>query len=507
MRRLTSDILFDSQHLSRDLAGKSVRGGITTMTAQAAQFVLQLAGTMVLARLLTPNDYGLIGMVMVVVHFAAMFKDAGLAMATVQKERISHEQISTLFWINVLISAFLGSCVLAGSPLVAWFYGKPELAPVTAALSLSLLISGLTIQHQALLRRHMQFGTLAAIQIASYVANVIVTILLALAGWRYWALVGGTLMTGLSGTLLTFFFCPWVPGWMQKRTGIRSMLKFGGHLTGFNFVNYFSRNADNILVGKFLGADALGLYAKAYQLFMLPIGQIAVPMSQVAIPILSSLRSQPERYVNYYRRLLDIMASLAMPATAYCAIEAEFLIEVLLGPEWMGVVPVFRILAVAGLIQAIAGTRGLVLLSCGFSRRYFHWGLFNAILCVASFVVGLPFGIEGVAGAYTIANYAILLPSLFLCFHQTPVTVSMFMKALVPSLLVSGAATLGVVYAKWMHSPDTVLAHALYASIFVTLYAGLSFCRQSIRETSSLVFRQLAYKNGRTRQFASQNCR
>jgi PST family polysaccharide transporter len=283
-------------------------------------------------------------------------------MATVQKENISHEQISTLFWLNILISAFLGLCVLAGSPLVAWFYGRPELTAVTAALSVSFLISGLMIQHQALLRRHMRFGTLAVIQIASYVANLIVTISLALLGWRYWALVGGTLATALSGTLLTLFFCPWMPGRMRKGTGVRGMLKFGGHLTSFNFVNYFSRNADNILIGKFIGADALGLYAKAYQLLMMPITQIRNPLDQVAMPVLSSLRNQPERYVKYYQRLVDIIASLTMPLTVYCAIEADFLIQLLLGPKWEGVVPVFRILAIAGLVQAVASTRGLVLI-------------------------------------------------------------------------------------------------------------------------------------------------
>src|SRR4030042_2541433 len=148
MLRLPKDTLFESNHLSCDLAQKSVRGGITHMTAQGVQFVLQIAGTMVLARLLTPNDYGLIGMVTVVVNFATMFKDAGLSMATVQKENISYEQISTLFWLNVLISAFLGLCVLVGSPMVAWFYGRPELTTVTAALSVSFLISGLTSQQQ-----------------------------------------------------------------------------------------------------------------------------------------------------------------------------------------------------------------------------------------------------------------------------------------------------------------------------------------------------------------------
>jgi len=467
------------------------------MTAQGIQFALNLAGTMVLARLLTPNDYGLIGMVTIVVNFAAMFKDAGLSMATVQKECISHEQISTLFWLNVLISVSLGLCVLVGSPLLAWFYGRPELTAVTAALSVSFLISGLTIQHQALLRRHMRFGTLAVIHIFSYVFNLIVAILLALLGWRYWALVGGTLATALSSTLLTFFFCPWMPGQMKKGTGVRGMLKFGGHLTGFNFVNYFARNGDNLLIGKFVGADALGLYAKAYQLFMMPITQVRAPLEHVAIPVLSSLQNQPVRYIKYYQRLIDITASLTIPLTLYCAIEADFLVRILLGRQWLGAVSVFRILAIAALIQPTVSTRSLVLISQGFSDRYLYFGVFNAILAVTSFLFGLPFGIEGVAAAYAIANYVILIPSLFYCFHRTPVTVSLFMKALISPMLAGMLAAGCAMLMKYGSAGDSLIAHILFAGIFIGIYGGLSFCRKSIRETSGLLLKGLPILCGR----------
>ena len=303
MKRLTRDVLFNSEYLSQDLAQKSVRGGMATMTAQVIRFVLGTASTVVLARLLTPEDFGLIAMVTVVVGFAQMFKDAGLSMATVQKDRISHEQISTLFWINIIISAFLGVCVLVASPLVAKFYGRPELAAVTAVLSVSFIMSGLTIQHQALLRRHMRFGSLAIIQIVSQIITLVVTIVLALLGWRYWALVGGTITTALTGMILTLFFCPWVPGRMRKGTGIRDMLKFGMNLTSSSFLNYASRNVDKILIGATWGAGSLGLYNKAYSLLLLPIGEINAPMSSVAIPALSRLQNDPERGVDNTPRL------------------------------------------------------------------------------------------------------------------------------------------------------------------------------------------------------------
>lgn len=443
MKRLTRDVLFDSRGLSRDLAGKSVRGGMTTMTAQGVQFLLQVAGTMVLARLLTPSDYGLIGMVMVVVQFAAMFKDAGLAMATVQRETISHEQISTLFWINVLISGFLGLCVLASAPLVARFYGKPELTAVTAVLSLSFLVTGLTIQHQALLRRHMQFGTLAVIHIATYVANLVVTVLMALAGLRYWALVGGTLVTALSGTLLTLFFCPWMPGRMHKGTGVRSMLKFGGHLTGFNFVNYFSRNADNILIGKFIGADALGLYAKAYSLLMLPITQINIPLTSVAVPAFSRLQNDPNRLRSYYRRGLTLACLLGMPVVAFSFVKADEIVAIALGPRWTESARIFRILAVAAFIGTTNGAgSGWIFVAMGNVRRQFLTSIPRVIVLSAAFVVGLRWGAVGVAAAFSIYTLVGRIPTVMVCFHRTVLRLSDFVASVWrPSLtsLVAGA--------------------------------------------------------------------
>lgn len=502
MNRLAKNEIFESGHLSRDLLKKSVRGGMTTMIARWTQFVLQLTGTVVLARLLTPNDYGLIGMVYVVVRFAEMFKTAGLSMATVQKENISPGQISTLFWLNGLISLFLGLCILASAPLMAWFYGRSELTAITAALSPPFIISGLTIQHQALLRRHMRFGSQAVIDIASEIAYLIVTILLALAGWRYWALVCGLLATALSNTLLTFFFCPWIPGAMRKGTGVRGMLWFGGYLTGGNFMNYFAGNADNILIGKFIGADALGLYGKAYKMLKMPISQIRGPMNKVAMPVLSSLQNQPERYVKYYQRLVDIIASLSIPLMLYCAIEADFLVHTLLGQQWLGVVPVFRLLAIAGLIHPVASTRGVVLASMGFSNRYFYFEVFYTIVTVVSYIAGLPFGIKGVAAGYTVGRYLVLIPSLFYCFHKTPITVSLFIRTVASPMLTAFLAAGFVILMKYGGTGDSIISHILYAAIFMVVYSGLSFCRKSVRETSGMLLKSLPIFSRKTGEVA-----
>ena len=422
MKRLTSDIIFESTQLSDGLAEKSVRGGMATMGSQGIRFVFQVASTMVLARLLTPADYGLIGMVTVVVNFATMFKDAGLSMATVQKDNISHEQISTLFWINVLISVVLGVCVLIGSPLVAAFYCKPELNAITAVLSISFIFSGLSIQHAALLRRHMCFGNLAIVQIATQVITLTVTIFLALYGWRYWALVGGSLTTALFTVILTFFFCPWMPGRMQKGTGVRDMLKFGGHLTGFEFINYFSRNADNILIGRFLGPNALGLYAKAYQIVYMPLANIRNPINAVAFPVLSKLQSDPERFRRYYRKIVFTIAFCSMPPMVLCIIFPEELIRLIFGEQWIEMKVVFRLLAIAGYTQTVTGTRGMLLLACGHSGLYFKLGAVGAFLAVTGFGIGIFWGITGVAASFVVVSYVPQYLMFSVTFRVTPCT-------------------------------------------------------------------------------------
>jgi len=413
MKRLTTEIIFKSNDLSNDLARKSVRSGMTTMGAQVAQFILRIGGTVVLARLLTPADYGLVGMVTVVVNFAAMFKDAGLSMATVQKENISHEQISTLFWLNVIISTGLGLCVLAGSPLVAWFYGKPELTAVTAALSLAFILSGLTIQHQALQRRHMRFGTLAGIQITSQFIALTVMIVLAYFGWSYWALVVGALSQALVDSLLTLTFCPWIPGKMQRGTGVRDMLKFGGHLTGFNFVNYFARNADNILIGKFIGAGALGIYDRAYQLLMLPITMLSGPLSNVAVPALCRLNDDRDRLHKYYLHILYLLSLVGGPIAGIAYLASKDIVIILLGPTWAPVGDVFKYLAIGGLLQPLYNTQAWLHLAVGRSDRVLLWGLVGTPIIVGSFLIGLIWGINGVAFCYSLAIIVTTIGSLF----------------------------------------------------------------------------------------------
>lgn len=420
-----------------ELKRKSVRGGAVVLVAQATTVAIQLTSTVVLARLLMPDDYGVLAMVMAITGFAGLFRDLGLSAAAIQKPDLSRPQQSNLFWLNVAMGALLTAIVAACSPLVAWFYGSPELTLVTLALSASFLISSLGTQHGARLIREMQFARQAVSSISGALVSLAVSIFLASLGFSYWALVWGILSGGLTSTLALFVLSPFRPEPPSRGTGIREMLKFGANVTGFEFVNYFHRNLDNILIGRFWGAEALGLYSRAYQLLMFPIQNIRGPINTVAFPALSKLRPEPEAYRAYYRRVSSIVAFISMPLCGFLFVSSGPIIQLALGNQWLGVVPIFSVLAISGFIQPVASLRGLVMLSTARGSAYLNWGIFNAVAVSLAFVLGVPWGAIGVASSYAIVNYAILYPSLILAFKDTPLRTCDFFEPLLRPVVAS----------------------------------------------------------------------
>ena len=406
-------MFFDTSHLKTDLKGRSVRGGAVTMAAQGMRFFLQMGSTVVLARLLTPQEFGLIAMVTAVTGFVVMFKDMGLSMATVQKDEINHGQISTLFWINVALSIGVMLVVAALAPVIAWFYDEPRLTWITLALAGAFIFGGLTIQHQALLRRNMHFGRLALIQIISMLVGIVAAIIAAWYGAGYWALVIMQLATAVTSAIAVWVACGWRPGRPVRRSGVREMLAFGGNLTGFNFLNYFARNADNLLIGKFWGSGSLGLYSRAYGLLMLPIRQINAPLAAVAIPTLSRLQDDSERYRRYYLKTISLIAFITMPAVMFMIVMSEEIIRIVLGSQWMGAIPIFSFLGIAALAQPIANANGWLLATQGRVNELLRWGFIGGTMAVMSIVAGLPWGGTGVAACYALSGLLIRTPLSF----------------------------------------------------------------------------------------------
>lgn len=420
---------FGNGHILTDLKAKSVRGGMVTMLDYGANFVLRTGATVVLARILTPEDYGLISMVTAITAFVMMFRDMGLSTATIQKAEINHSQVSTLFWLNVAVGFGLSVITVGLAPVIAWFYSDQRLIWITLILSSGFLFTGFVVQHQALLRRQMRFGILAVVRIISLVTGIAAAILAAHFGAGYWALVVMQLMIPAGDAVGLWLSCRWRPSWPGRGSGVRSMVYFGLNITGFNIANTFSRNLDNVLIGRCWGPGILGLYSRAYQFLLWPISYIRVPLTLVAIPAMSRLQNDPVRFRMYYAKLVSMLAFVSMPLMIFLAVCSENVVVLLLGEKWLGAGILFKIMALTGFMQTVGTTTGLVQVSHGQAGRYLKWGLISSLFTVASFFIGLPWGATGVACSYAISYYLILFPSLWFCFRFTPVTISVFLKA------------------------------------------------------------------------------
>ena len=442
---------FRTDHLRINLGGRAARGGAIAIASQGLKFFITIAATSVMARLLTPQDYGLIGMVAFVTGFVSMYKDLGLSAATIQKSEISSAQISTLFWVNVALSIGITLFTSAIAPLVAWFYGEPRLTLITVVTSAGFLISGLAVQHEALLRRQMRYFALAAIGLTSVIAGYIVGIIMAWRGFSYWALVASQLAVVTMSTFLTVSLCRWVPSLPKRDTGVRSMIKFGGNLTGFTTINYFSRNLDNLLIGRFWGAQQLGLYSRAYQLMGLPIDQINEPITSVAVPSLSRLTNSPEEYRRAYLRMLEKIALLTMPGVVLMIVTSDWIIHIVLGSQWVGAVRIFVLLGISALFQPVANTTGWLLVSQGRTNHMLQWGLISGPIIMTSIVVGLPWGAVGVAASYAFTRVCIVDPLLYwFVGRKGPVRTMDFYKTMAPFVVSSLCALLAVLaFRRW----------------------------------------------------------
>ena len=403
----------------KDLKQRTLRGGLARLLAQAANFLLRMGSLMVLARLLGPNDFGLVGMVTAFTGVLNLFRDFGLSSAAVQRKTVTDDQISTLFWINLAIGTLLGLSAAAMAPALAAFYHEPRLVRVTAFLAAGFLFNAAGVQHSVLLQRQMRFTALAVIGVVSLIVGTAIAIGGARAGYGYWALVFMTVSSPLIETIGFWLATGWVPGWPRRRTGMRSMMRFGGTLTLNGLVAYVAYNAEKVLIGRFWGADAIGIYGRAYQLVSVPTNNLNSAVGEVAFSALSRLQDNPDRFRTYFLKGYSLVLAMTIPLTITCVIFADDIVAVLLGPKWKDAVVSFRLLAPTILVFAIINPLGWLLYSLGLVRRGLKIALVFAPTIICGYVMGLPYGPKGVALAYSAVMILWVIPFIAWCVKGT----------------------------------------------------------------------------------------
>lgn len=419
----------------RRLAAVSARGALWMLMSQGVIFVTNFIGVVILARFLTPSDFGIMAMAATVSNLIMMFRDAGLTTPVVQRRDLSHAQLSALYWVNVGFGIALTLTTILMAPVVAWFYDQPDLTVIVAVLATGFLIGTTGALQDAMLRRNLRFRALAGIKGTAAVVALVAGVAAAWMGYGIWALVIMRLTQTATQGFGSWLASRWRPGWYRRGTEVKSLLAVAGHVSGSQLSIYLSRNADNVLIGWYWGEHLLGLYAQAYKLLMFPMNQIGPTLNGVMLPLLSKLQGDPAAYRSAYRRVTEKVVILTMPLTCLVLVFPGEVIHVLLGPQWAGAAPILAWFGIAMIYQPVAATSGCLLMSQGRSGLLLRQGLISASTTVLAFAVALPFGPEWVAASFVLSGLILRLPFVFWQIgREGPVRTSDQYRLLIPSL-------------------------------------------------------------------------
>ena len=456
----------------------AVRGAGVTIFSSALSFAIQIAATMVLARLLTPADFGIVTMVTTFSLLLCSFGLNGFTELILQRENLTHSLVSNLFWINLTAGVLLTIMFAALGPLITVFYHDPLVKHVVEGMSLTIIASSFSVIHIALLNRAMRFTAVSTNNIVSRIVCVMVSIILALKGWNYWALVAGYIAQPISISIGAWVMCRWTPGLPRYGCGTRAALKFATNVYSHFSLNYFAGNADNLLVGWRFGAQALGFYKKAFDIFFLPLCQLLSPISAVVVTTLSRLKSERDRYQQYLLAGISVLAFVGMGVGAGFTVVSRDMIRLFLGPGWEETGRIFAFFGPGIGVMLLYNTHGWIHLSIGRPERWFRWGLIEVLCTVGLFLIALPWGPTGIALAWTVSFFVLLIPSLWYAGRPIGLGVgpvlTIIWKFFVASIVAAGTtAWLIHIMPQFEAMPGAVGALARlvsYSLVFATLY-------------------------------------
>lgn len=387
----------------RNLGSQAARGASVIFAGQVGRIALQVVSVSVLARLLSPVDYGLIAIVLVIVGFGEIFRDFGLSTAAVQAKHLDPGQRDSLFWLNMAIGLLLGVLAYLVAPLVASIFGNNELESITQLLSITFLINGLGAQYRADLNRRMRFRALVATDLCAQFLSLVIAVWLAVSGFGYWSLVAQQLSLATLILISMVGIGRWLPGRPRRGTNVGELVRFGRNLVGTQLVGYMNSNVDTVVIALRLGPTSLGIYSRGFQLLMRPLNQLRAPSATVALPVLSRIGEDYARSGRYLVTGQLALGYTIIPGLAFAAGASVPLVEVFLGPKWSAVAALFSVLAIAGAFETLAYVGSWVYLSRNLTGKLFYYSLASLLIKVICVVVGSFWGLTGVAAGYAIA--------------------------------------------------------------------------------------------------------
>lgn len=364
-----------------------------------------------------PEDFGLLGMAVVFIGLISVLNDMGISSAIVQKRELSEKQLSSIFWFNLLIGFLAMFILILISPLIARFYNQNSLVLIISLMSLSFLFTSLSTVQSSLFVKNLKFKKLSMFELTSTISASILGISLAYLGYGVWSLVWQNLSTTLIYAVLVWIFECWKPKIYFDLNDIKPILSFSLNLSGFNLLNYLSRNADNLLIGKFLGANALGYYSLAYSMMLLPLSNVSAVLSKVMFPALSHIQHDNNQFKLLYLKSTKYIAFVCFPIMLFLLATVDEFILTIFSINWVPAIFLIKILSIVGLIQSIGSTVGPIYLAKGKTDWIFRWGIFSSIITISAISVGLRWGINGVSICYMIASLLLAYPSFIIPFR------------------------------------------------------------------------------------------
>lgn len=458
------------------LRRKTLVGIVWVTGTQVGRQVAYFVVSVILARMLTPQDYGLVGMVLIFTQFATLLSELGLGAALIQRESIQEIHCSSVFYANIIMGLVLTVFTIVLSPFLANFFHEPRLASLSRLIAVNFTITSLNTVPHALISRKMEFWRSAIVEITAVVVAGIVAIILAKLGWGVWSLVWQMLITSATTTIALFLVTGWHPSLRFDRSALADLWRFSGHLLSFNAINYWIRHSDNLLVGKFFDAAALGIYARAYSLMLLPLTQITSILTKVMFPALSRIQNDKDAVKRIYLRSLALIAMITFPMMFGLWVVSEHFVLALLGPRWSEVIPILRVFCLVGAVQSLSTTTGWIYQSQGRTDMMFRWGLGAGILLIGSILIGIWMGnIYYVSICYAIMSSVVLfypsfsIPGKLINMSVWEVICSIrgvFICAVVMALFVWGIDFL--VPVNWNHWGQLIAETGMGAAVYLT---------------------------------------
>ena len=461
--------------MATDLRSRTLSGISWSALSQVVTQLFTFAISLVVARILGPKAYGLIGMIVVFTGFANIFGDLGLGAAIIQRKQLEPMHLNTAFWINVIMGGSMTILFVTFAPVVAAFYKEPALATLTAVIALRFLIDSLSMVPIALMNREIHFHKLAKINVSATVVAGLLGLGLALYGAGPWSLVAQSVASSTVALLLSWRLGNWRPRFSCEFQAFKELFGFSGYVLGFNIANYWIRNLDQLLIGRFVGAAALGIYSRAYNLMLMPLTQVSSVVGRVMMPALASIQDDKPRVKRAYLSAISITGLITFPMMTGLFVVSSHFVLAILGNSWAEAIPILQLFCWVGMIQSIATTTGWIYLSQGKSGLYFTMGIISSAYYALAFAIGIRWGMWGVALSYFFANLLELFPLWMITGRIIGLTFWEMIKALCPPLVC--AALMGaIVWGTGLILPDS-MAHwqclALQIPLGIAAYLAL----------------------------------